>query len=258
MPNELYIYTTPIGATVVVKPDLDPPFTAEPSSDTGRADEQRIQFPESLARQGADLTVSATDYDPFSGRGLLQPKQVCPSCGTVVASEAFFGFNDVHLKPTAKPPEPPVPPTPSGNTPLEIINAVYATGQYNLALKGQGGCGEFTEECARQLAVKFGPQWGHVAKSPGQNQYGNHAVDAIYALAGSDVGVWDIIQNSVSTSAKPVFNDAGPGEPDEWRPADPVPVQPMTSRRAVAIHVSVNATLWDDFLAALKRDPGDR
>ena len=67
------------------------------------------------------------------------------------------------------------------------------------------------------------------AKSPGQNQYNNHAVDALYALYGNDAGVWDIITSSVSSSAKPAFNDAGEGNPEEWRP--PAPLTPTTSSR---------------------------
>ena len=256
MPHKYYVFTSdsessiPLNATLGATHDTGWQGYAVPATDPqGRAGKV-FEVPDTVPdNNGCQLDITLDGYTPTKQRGLL----------TYVGDRAYLLSDDFRLVKLPAPPEPPVPPTPSGNTPLEIINSVYATGQYNLALKGQGGCGEFTEECARQLAMKFGPQWGHVAKSPGQNQYSNHAVDAIYALAGSDVGVWDIIQNSVSTSAKPVFNDAGPGEPEEWRPADPVPVQPMTaSRRAVAIHVSVNATLWDDFLAALKRDPGDR
>lgn len=240
MPNELYIYTTPADSTVTLQLDLGALLTGVPGTYNGRSDGHLIQIPAGTTPQGSTLTVAREGYQAFDNRGYLQPDET---------GEAFFNCNDVHLIEVATPPE---PPPVTGDTPLEIINSVYATGQFDLSTKA--GCGGFTEECCRQLASRFGPQWGHIAKSPGQNQWQNHAVDALYSLYGNDVGVWDIITSSVSTSAKPAFNDAGPGEPEEWRPASPLPVQPMTTRstRDVRLTISISEHDLARLVAALQ------
>lgn len=223
MSNELYIYTTPPDSTVTLALDLGGLLTGVPGTYNGRDDGHLIQLPASTTPQGAWLTVEHDGYLAFENRGYV-----------TVGEEAFFNCNDVHLLEAAASPE---PPPVLGSTPLEIINAVHATGAYNLGTKM--GCGMFTEECCRQLALAFGPMWGHIAKSPGQNQYNNHAVDALYALYGSDTGVWDIIQNSVSSNATPAFNSVGDGNPEEWRPPSPLPVQPVG---AATRHVPVTLT----------------
>jgi hypothetical protein len=66
--------------------------------------------------------------------------------------------------------------------------------------------------------------WGHVAKNPGQNQYHQHAVDAVMLLANAGntgAGIYDIIYSSASPEAKPAFNYAGPPDYNLWLyPAD--------------------------------------
>jgi hypothetical protein len=154
------------------------------------------------------------------------------------ATRAYLQCDDFTL--VDLPTTPPVPPpNPNPSSPLEVINGVYATGAYNLATKT--GCGQFTEECCRQLAALWGtPPWGHVAKSAGQNQYNAHAVDAVMSLYGSDHGIWDIITSSVSSSAKPAFNRAGDSNPELWRPPAPLPCQPAgTATRNGAVTLSV-------------------
>lgn len=65
-------------------------------------------------------------------------------------------------------------------------------------------CGKFTEAVAIRLHKKD-PEFGHLKKRPGQNQYNGHAVDAIlYKKAGRTV---DIIGASASPKAKPRWGE---------------------------------------------------
>lgn len=230
MSHKYYVFTSDYENSSVLqaKVDLahDSGFSgiAVPATDPqGRAG-QLIEVPDSVPdRNGAELNVTIEGYTPIKLRGILKYE----------GDRAYLQCDDfrlVKIPVVIPPPEPPVPP-PTGSEPLDIINGVYASGNYNLATKT--GCGAFTEECCRQLVTAFGPQWGHVAKSPGQNQYNNHAVDAIMALFGNDCGIWDIITSSVSSSARPAFNDAGAVNPEIWRPASPIPVQPVTASMVV-------------------------
>jgi hypothetical protein len=240
MANELYIYTTPPDTTVSLKLDLGEWLIGVPGTYNGRADGHQFQIPPGTTPQGALLTIAHDGYLTFENRGYLVPDE---------QGEAFWNCNDVHLVevPTTPPPQPP----PVGSTPLEIINGVYASGSYNLATKP--GCGTFTEEVARQLAAAFGPMWGHVAKTPGQNQYNAHAVDAVHSLAGTDHGIWDIITSSVSSSAKPAFNRAGDSEPEIWRPPAPLPCVPAgTATRDVAVTLTVTLEDLIHLLAGLR------
>lgn len=226
MANELYIYTTPPDSTVTLKLDLGATLVGIPGTYNGRADGHLIQIPSGTTPQGSLLTIARDGYLTFENRGYLKPDE---------AGEAFFNCNDVHLIEVATPPE---PPPVTGSTPLEIINGIYASGNYNLATKP--GCGQFTEEVARQLAAAFGPMWGHVAKGGAQNQYNSHAVDAVHSLAGHDHGIWDIITSSVSSSAKPAFNRAGDSEPELWRPPAPLPCVPAgAATRDVPVTLTV-------------------
>ena len=221
MPHTYYVFTNVADARIGLAHDSGWSATAIPGTDPQGRQGWVFEVPDTVPDQaGAQLNLDAEGKVPIQLRGVL---------AYATPTRAYLLCDDFQMVDLPAPPEPPVPPPISGSTPLEIINAVYATGQYNLATKP--GCGTFTEECCRQLATAFGSMWGHVAKSPGQNQYNNHAVDALYALYGPDVGVWDIITSSVSSSAKPAFNDAGEGEPEEWRPPAPLPVQPVTTRR---------------------------
>ena len=216
MPHKYYVFTsdsessTPLDATVLASHDTGWQGQAVPATDPqGRAG-QVFDIPDSVPdKQGCQLDITMDAYTPLKLRGVL----------TYVDDRAYLECDDFRLVKLPPPPEPPpvTPPPVTGGTPLEIIQGVHNSGNYNLATKT--GCGEFTEECCRQLAAAYGPMWGHVAKIAGQNQYNNHAVDALYALYGNDAGVWDIIYSSVSSNAKPAFNDAGTGRARGVAPA---------------------------------------
>jgi hypothetical protein len=201
-----------------------------------------IDVPDSVPpNNGAQLNLDADGKLPLQMRGVL----VYPD-----TTRAYLQCDDFILTdlPTAPEP-PPIQPPSSASTPLEVINAVYATGVYNLATKT--GCGEFTEECCRQLASLWGtPPWGHIAKSQGQNQFNAHAVDAVHSLYGPDHGIWDIITSSVSSSARPAFNRAGDAKPELWRPPTPLPCVPAgTATRGVALNIRLTLEDLIRFLA---------
>jgi hypothetical protein len=237
MSNEFIINTSPVGSEVKLQTDTQGGYTANPYTDE-RPDGQIIVLPDDLVRQGANLIINSEGYDEFNQRGIVKPAIVCPRCHTAIETQAFFWLDDVHLKESYVPPpqpepEPPTPLPPGSQEPLDYINSVYATGNYNLAT--HVGCGTFTEECCRVLAHNLGAQWGHVGKRPGQNQYNNHAVDALMCLFGEYTGIWDIIISSVSSSAKPAFNDAGDVNPEIWRPYQPLPCQPAAQRTVILL-----------------------
>jgi hypothetical protein len=232
MPHQYFVFTNRPAADVHITLAHDSGWSgiAMPAADPqGRAGSV-FDIPDSVPNEnGAQLNLDAEGAVPLQLRGVLVYDD---------AARAYLLCDDFTLVDLPAPPEPPEPPPVTGSTPLEIINAVYATGAYNLATKT--GCGMFTEECCRQLATAFGPMWGHVAKAAGQNQYQAHAVDAVHSLAGNDHGIWDIITSSVSSSAKPAFNRAGDSNPELWRPPAPLPCQPAgTATRNGAVTLSV-------------------
>ena len=248
MPHKYYVFasdsesSTPLDATVLASHDTGWQGEALPGADPqGRAGFV-FDIPDSVAdKQGCQLDITMDAYTPLKLRGVL----------TYVEDRAYLTCDDFRLVKLPPPPEPPpvTPPPVTGGSPLEIINGVYASGNYDLSTKT--GCGEFTEECCRQLAAKWGaPPWGHIAKSPGQNQYQNHAVDALSSLYGDDYGVWDIIYSSVSSNARPVCNRAGDPNPEEWRPPAPLPVQPVGST-TMAADVQVTFTGSPEQIARL-------
>jgi len=113
-------------------------------------------------------------------------------------------------------PEPGPIPVP-GETPEEIIQYVYESTLPNLST--HDGCGQFTENVQTALSNSLSPLYGHISKTPGQNQYNGHAVDAIMLLMDFDgvvAGVYDIISNSVSDEARPAFNHVGPPDSNLW------------------------------------------
>ena len=231
MPHQYFVFTNVPEPQVTLDHDSGWTGTAVPGTDPqGRAGVV-FDVPDSVPdRNGAQLNLEAEGKTPLQLRGRLTYAD---------DARAFLECDDFTLVDLPAPPEPPEPPPVTGSTPLEVINAVYATGAYNLATKT--GCGMFTEECCRQLGALWGsPPWGHVAKSAGQNQYNAHAVDAVMSLYGSDHGIWDIITSSVSTSARPAFNRAGDSNPEIWRPPAPLPCQPAgTATREIPVTLTV-------------------
>ena len=203
---DMYIYTTPKDASVELELDNGYKAMGQPGTWNGRDDGHRLTFPDDSGLQGSVLRVRKDGYVAFDNRGLFTPQ---------LGGDAEFRLDDVHLSEVPQPPPPDPGPAPGPATdPLGIINEVYATGRYNLAT--HEGCGLFTEECVRQLHERISPWYGHIAKSPGQNQFNGHAVDALMLLTGAGAGVYDIIFSSVSHEAKPTYNFAGPPNPELW------------------------------------------
>ena len=205
MPYSFVIYPTPVDATVTLTPDSGGSSTGTPyTHSSGRQGQVCTVDDGTPDQQGATLDVSAPNYLPERLRGFL-----------ILDAEtdvARLQVDDVVLELAAS--EVPKPPVVPGSTPLEIINNVYATGQYHLGTKE--GCGQFTEACCTAIHDSLANTCGHIRKEPAQNQWNGHAVDAIMFLAGGWVGIWDIITSSVSPEAKPAFNYAGPAEPEKW------------------------------------------
>lgn len=246
MPHQYFVFTNVPAADVHITLSHDSGWSgiAMPGTDPqGRAGSV-FDIPDSVPdHNGAQLNLDAEGMTPLQLRGRLTYAD---------DARAFLECDDFTLVDLPAPPDPPVPPPVTGSTPLEVINGVYATGAYNLATKT--GCGQFTEEVARQLATAFGPMWGHVAKAAGQNQYNAHAVDAVHSLAGNDHGIWDIITSSVSTSARPAFNRAGDSNPEIWRPPTPLPCQPAgTATREIPVTLTVTLADLLHLLAVLTR-----
>ena len=228
MANELYRATDPDDAGVTLTFDSGIVVTGIPGeyemNGMVRGDAKMLPVPlVPEASGGAVLTVTREGFYPFSARAVFSPNPDGPSA---------LDIDDITLTPipTAPPDPGPQPPDPDGPTnPLDRINMIYSSGQFNLVNKQ--GCGEFTEAVAQDFALFYGLQWGHVFKTPGQNQWNKHAVDAIHCLYGENDGIWDIIYSSASTSARPVFNRAGDAKPDLWRPFKPIPCQDGGKKR---------------------------
>lgn len=243
MPHQYFVFTNRPAADVHITLAHDSGWSgiAMPATDPqGRAGSV-FDIPDSVPDgNGAQLNLDAEGAMPLQLRGRLTYAD---------AERAFLECDDFTL---VELPAPPEPPPVTGSTPLEVINAVYATGQFNLATKP--GCGQFTEECARQLAALWGgPPWGHVAKGGAQNMYNNHAVDAVHSLYGPDHGIWDIITSSVSTSARPAFNRAGDSNPEIWRPADELPCVPAgATTRDVPVTLTITLADLIHLLALLR------
>lgn len=160
---------------------------------------------------GCLLNISAPTKVTLEQRGILF---LSDSDGTADIVADDFHLQNEKVCPDV-PPTPPTPPIPPGTIePLDIINAVYSTGRYDLGTKD--GCGKFTEECCTQLHEHNSDEWGHIKKIPPQNNYNGHAVDAIQLLAPSGdtrAGVYDLVINSESPSAKPGFGRQGDPNP---------------------------------------------
>ncbi len=162
---------------------------------------------------GAELVLGKDGFFNIDQRGVLWLNE---------DNTARIEFDDFILQPLPPPviiqlPPPIVTPPPPDNSPQGIINAVYATGLYDL--KTKEGCGKFTEACCTDLHVKHSSLWGHVKKTGAQNQYNGHAVDAVMLLANTQgifAGIYDIIFSSESPEAKPTFNFAGSVNADLW------------------------------------------
>ena len=214
---ELYFYTTPPSSVVTLTLDSGVMVTGIPGSYNGRNDGHVLNMPTGTPRQGSTLRISCDGYQAIEYRGIYAP-------GSEVNAPSNFLLDDVRLTEQAAPPDvvpEPEPPPVDNTDPMSIIEAVYATGDYELVSKE--GCGRFTEACCSELHNKNHQTWGHIKKNPGQNQFNGHAVDAVQCLAGEYTGIWDIILDSESANASPAFNHKGPADPVLWYyPAAPL------------------------------------
>lgn len=202
--NELYIYATPIGASVILRLDDGRELRGVPCTVDGRGDAHRLELPPELAVQGAVLSVTAEGMVPFDNRGILDPREPC------------FKLDDVRLVPMPAPPEPPPPPDPSID-PYALIQAVYEEGDFDLSTKE--GSGLYTEACCAALHAQHSSDWGHIKKEPAQNQFNGHAVDALMlrSAAGATVaGIYDIIWSCESPEAEPAWSYKGQPDLNLW------------------------------------------
>lgn len=107
---------------------------------------------------------------------------------------------------------------------FHVVQLVFQTGNHDLTT--HDGCGRFTEACAREL-FKGDPNFGHLKKRPGQNQFNGHAVDAVlYKPTGQSI---DLIAASETPDARPAWQEDIPRYgPDDWFAPDitPGPIDP--------------------------------
>src|SRR6185369_2220388 len=99
-------------------------------------------------KNGARITIlQGPDYYEETFRGIVD-LHYFDFDPNLKGLAGFLTDDTTSIKKPAPCPEPiPIPPIPpTAKTPLEAINAVYATGLYNLAT--YDGCGQFTEACA--------------------------------------------------------------------------------------------------------------
>ena len=210
---KLMIYPTPLDAHCELDHDYGVNIQGLPDTDSNGRAGQSFNVPGGIPdRNGCTLTLSADGYNTLRVRALL-----------VFEGESCFLYADDFTLTEAViiPEEPPdsgggiEPEEPT--TPIELIEQIYDTGNYNLAT--HTGCGLFTEECVRQLHRTFSRGYGHIRKDPGQNQFNGHAVDALMLVVNTmtaEAAIYDIIMDSVSPNARPAFNNVGPADPSKW------------------------------------------
>lgn len=207
---QFVIYPTPLDAEVFLSPDsggslILGPYTA-PDGRHGKV----AQIANSIiSGHGATLELQAPGYETLRVRGFLVHDDVT----------ARLQVDDLTLTAAVvAPPDVPDVPPPSGpRSPLDIINGVYNATHPNLGTAA--GCGQFTEDCCDALHEEHSPLWGHISKTPGQNQFNGHAVDAVMLLGnayGTTAGIYDIVFSSASPEARPVFNFVEPPVYDLW------------------------------------------
>ena len=219
MGYELIIFTDPSSAKGTLR--LDNGIFLQSHDAVHSSGRKGIGFsiPEGAPNQnGCTLELTAIDKVGIKQRAILY-------------LEPFIGLlvDDYYMTDIIKPFPVPVPPNPNPEpvlkTPFQVIQAVYATGKYNLISKES--CGLFTEACVTALHIGLSDNYGHLKKFGAQNQFNGHAVDAINLRtdytdvngAVSKAGIYDIIIESESISAKPAYNHAeGESTPDNWYP----------------------------------------
>jgi len=208
MPYRFTWYPTPLdGAVVTLTPDGAGPLVGSASTDDNGRPCHTCQLPDGTANgHGAQLDQTAPGHLPQRLRGILY---------LLGDQTAALQVDDCTLTPEPEAPPTPGPtPPPAGGDPFTIITNVYNTGHFDLGT--HNGCGTFVEACLEALMTQDSALWGHILKTPGQNQYNGHAVDALMLLAGEGNGIFDIIQSSVSPEAKPQYIRQGDPDPNLW------------------------------------------
>jgi hypothetical protein len=218
MAKLLVIYPTPIDALCQLQHDAGWSVDGKPYTDTNGRPGQSFDIKDDTPNYwGCRLVLSHAGKVSIMMRGLL-----VSTTGNWLFYADDFTMQDVPPPVIIElPPVPPTNPPSTALTPYQIIQAVYATGKFNLATKE--GCGMFVEECTKQLHERHSPNWGHIKKIPPQNNYNGHAVDAMQLLqsvltsnGNTEQGIYDIITSSESVDAKPAFNRTGDCRPDLW------------------------------------------
>ena len=214
--RELYFYTTPAEAAVILRLDDGRELRGEPCTANGRQDAHRILVPPDVPMQGAVLNVTAEGMIPFDNRGIVSPD--------MSPDTPCFILDDVRLAPVpAPPPEPePVPPPDPSIDPFALIRAVYEQGDFDLSTKA--GSGLYTEAACTALHDQHSHDWGHIRKEPPQNHVVGpsgecHAVDAIMLRSGAGdtgAGTYDIIWSCESPEAAPSWSYKGPPDLNLW------------------------------------------
>lgn len=227
--SQFLFYPDPLNALSTLKTDDGFTGTGIPAIDPNGRHGQAINIMTGHpSGHGAEFTLEAQGYETLRVRGFL-----------IIESElARLEVDDyklVLLQSTPIPPTTPPPttgPDPNAN-PLDIINYVFNSTNPNLSTVA--GCGLFTEDCGKELHEKMHPAWGHIRKNPGQNQFNEHAVDALMLMipsGGTAPGIYDIIQSSASPDARPVFNYVEPPNPELWY-YPPAPIQSGQDMRKI-------------------------
>jgi hypothetical protein len=210
MANELCIYATPADTVVELALDNGLILTAGTCSANGRDDAHLLKLPKGTTGQGGVLTVGAIGRQSQRVRGILAPSDDGP---------AMFLFDDFGELATGEAPAPepePGPPTPEDAA--SIVFWVYETQEHDLST--HEGCGQFVEAACQALHDYNSPSWMHDKRTPPQNSYNGHAVDACQCIAGPYYGMYDLIHSSVSPEATPCFNRVGdPNPPNAYYPA---------------------------------------
>lgn len=215
---KLTIYPTPLDSRCQLQHDSGFSVDGKQGNDENGRPCQYFDIPDSTPNGwGSRLVISAPNKITFMNRGLL----LFAGAQNHTVEKWLFFLDDIILADVPPPiiitPPNPNPPNPMPSDPKGIIDWTYANGHFNLATKE--GCGQFTEECCKNLHNNNSISWGFIRKIPPQNNYNGHAVDAVMLLVPKDstsAGIYDIILSSESSDARPAFNYVGPANKDLW------------------------------------------
>lgn len=222
MSFELVIFTTPTDGQGILRLDSGVMLNSHPAVFQNRKGIGFTCAPETANGNGAELILFAPNRLTISQRGILWLRVNNDYYPWIDNQQAAFVPDDFRIPalpviPPVTIPPPVNPPVISDETPIAIINRVYASKQWDLSTKE--GSGLFTEACCTELHNVHSSSWGHVKKHGQQNQYNGHAVDAIMlknSMPDCDKAIYDIIVNSESPNAVPALNFSSPVDESLW------------------------------------------